>query len=77
MSAFDPDFLGMTGSADDLDQITAIFGLEYVLHTEQGENYSVDHTAGVFMLDREGVLHSFFDFGTEPVVIVQKLRELL
>jgi protein SCO1 len=77
MSAFDPDFLGMTGSAEDIGQIAGTFDLDYVLHTDGGENYSVDHTASIFMVDQAGVLRTLFPYGTEPVVIVEAVRELL
>jgi protein SCO1/2 len=77
LGAFDPAFLGMTGREDDLKRIGVDFGLYFRANTEQGENYTVDHTASIFMVDQDGFLRTIFAFGTEPDVITEYVRELL
>lgn len=77
ISAFDPAFLGMTGSASDLRRIGADYGLYFNANKGEGENYTVDHTASIFMIDPEGYLRTIFTFGTEPDVITGYLRDLL
>lgn len=77
ISAFDPDFLGMTGSEDDLRRIGGDYGLYFRANPESNGTYTVDHTAGMFMIDREGFLRTIFTFGTEPDVITGHVRELL
>ncbi len=77
MGAFDPDFLGMTGTTDDLQRIGGDYGLYFRANAEQDGNYTVDHTSGIFMIDQEGLLRTIFIFGTEPDVITGHVRELL
>lgn len=77
LSAFDPEFLGMTGSADDLRRIGGDYGLYFRANAEQNGGYTVDHTSGIFMIDREGFLRTIFVYGTEPDVIAGHVRELL
>lgn len=77
MSAFDPAFLGMTGTEDDLKRIGGDYGLYFRANPEKDGAYTVDHTAGIFMIDREGFLRTIFTFGTEPDVITGHVQELL
>jgi protein SCO1/2 len=77
INAFDPDFLGMTGTADDLRRIGGDYGLYFRANAEQNGNYTVDHTSGIFMIDREGFLRTIFVYGTEPDVVTGYVRELL
>ncbi len=77
MTAFDPEFLGMTGSASDLKRIGVDYGLYFNANAPEGDNYTVDHTASVFLVDQQGYLRTIFTFGTEPDVIAGYVRDLL
>lgn len=79
VSAFDPDFIGLTGDEAALRPVTAEFGVYYQAHAPASgsENYLVDHTASVFALDREGRLAIVFPYGTPPDAITRRLRALL
>ncbi|MBZ0303404.1 MAG: SCO family protein [Anaerolineae bacterium] len=77
LSAFDPTFLGMTGSGDDLKRVGVDYGLYFHLNKEEGENYTVDHTASIFMIDPQGNLRTIFTYGTEPEVITEYIQNLL
>lgn len=77
IGSFDEDFLGMTGTEDDLKRIGTDYGLFFQANTEEGENYTVDHTASMFMVDQEGYLRTIFTFGTEPDVITGYVQDLL
>ena len=77
LSGFDPEFVGMTGSADELQGISDDFGLYFHANTDQGEHYTVDHTGSIFMIDEAGLLRTIFTFGTEPDVISEHVQDLL
>ncbi len=72
---FDPDFIGMTGDEATLNRLGADYGLYF--QKQEGENYVVDHTASIFMIDAEGRLTTVYTFGTEPDVIVEDVAALL
>ncbi|MBZ0293855.1 MAG: SCO family protein [Anaerolineae bacterium] len=72
---FDPEFIGMTGEDQVLTKIGADYGLYY--EVQQGENYTVDHTASIFMINPDMELTTVFTYGTEPEVITEDIRDLL
>lgn len=74
LSRFDPSFLGMSGVETVKDQLTADFGLDYTLHTEEGENYPVDHSTRTFLLDPQGRIQYTFSFGTPQDAIVSVIQ---
>ena len=77
LSRFDPAFVGMSGDEATLARIGPDYGLDYTLHTEEGVNYTVDHTTRVYLLDPQSRIVYEFSFGTDRNVIVQTLREAL
>ncbi len=77
MSAFDSSFIGMTGSEAEVRPVAEDFNLYFHANTEEGADYSVDHTAAVFLLDQDSNLRTLFSYGTDPGVIVTRLQDLL
>jgi cytochrome oxidase Cu insertion factor (SCO1/SenC/PrrC family) len=65
----------MSGDAATLAEIGPDYGLDYTLHTEEGENYAVDHTTAVYLLDRQSRIVYMFSYGTDEDAIVQAIRE--
>lgn len=51
---FDSPVIGLTGSPAQIDQIKRQFGVYSEKVPMPGGNYGVDHTATVFLLDRDG-----------------------
>lgn len=72
---FDEAFIGMTGDEQTLRRISEDFDLFFEKHP--GENYIVDHTASVFMIDPESRLATIFAYGTEPEVMTEYVREAM
>jgi protein SCO1/2 len=63
---FDPNFVGLTGPAEELMAAQAMFGLrqaerEYV--TADSANYLVSHAAQVFAFARDGNAYTIYPFG--------------
>lgn len=77
LSRFDATFIGMSGDPETLAQIGPDYGLDYTLHTEEGENYSVDHTTRVYLLNPQSRIVYEFSFGTMRDAIVQTIEGLL
>ncbi len=75
IAAFDPAFLGMTGSENDVRHIGVDYGLYF--QANAGENYTIDHTASTYLIDQAGFLRTIFTFGTEPAVMARYVRDLL
>ena len=59
LHAFSPDFVGLTGPVADVRQIAAQFAATFFKDAPNPDgNYTVEHTARVFALDRKGRLRA-------------------
>jgi protein SCO1/2 len=59
---FNGDFIGVTGTEQNLEQLTRQLGILYTrVEPEPGsEGYLMDHTAAVFLFDPDGRYHAVF-----------------
>ncbi len=75
---FDPSFLGLTGSDEEIAAATAPFGIFYQKQEGTLESgYLVDHTASVSVLDKDGYLRLNYPFNTPGADIAADLNQLL
>ena len=75
---FNPDFLGMTGTQEEIDNAAALYGVFFQKHEgTEATGYLVDHTASLMILDEEGHLKLIFPFGTSGNDIADDLSYLL
>jgi len=55
VTAFDPRFLGLTGTPEQVKATAASFKAYYAkVPTEDGKNYTMDHTAAFYLFDGKG-----------------------
>lgn len=75
---FHPDFVGLSGSKEEIDAAGEGFGLYYQKNEgSEATGYLVDHTARVFVIDQEGNYQLSFSYGTPVEDIVHDLRLLM
>jgi protein SCO1/2 len=76
--AFDKRFLGLRGTLEQTARTAKEFKVFYskVPGTDPG-SYTIDHTAGSYVFDRDGRLRLFIHHGQGPDPIVHDLRLLL
>jgi protein SCO1/2 len=55
VTAFDRRFVGLTGTAAQIDQAASSFSIEYA-RVPLGGDYTIDHSTGVYVLDARGRL---------------------
>lgn len=78
LSNFNPSFVGMTGTPDEIASAAMPFGVFYEKHEgTAATGYLVDHTASVMVLDREGRLRLLIPFETPAEDIAADLRQLI
>ncbi|MGD8627111.1 MAG: SCO family protein [Anaerolineae bacterium] len=79
VNAFNPDFIGLTGSQEALEAVYNIFDVYYEKDTSSGSalGYLVSHTATTFVLDPQGVWRLRETYGTPVEDIVHDVRQLL
>lgn len=75
--AFNPAFLGLYGDANATARAAKEFKVYYHKQPAPNGGYSVDHSAGTFILDREGRLRLFAPYGQGATAILHDIRFLL
>ena len=75
--SFHPAFLGLRGDAEATARAAKAFKVYYRKQPVEGRGYSVDHSAGTYLLDREGRLRLFAQYGAGAAAIVHDVRLLL
>jgi len=76
--AFDKRFIGLYGNAEQTAKVAKDFKVFYAKQPggEPG-SYTVDHTAGSYVFDRQGQLRLFIRHNQGPAIIAHDLRQLL
>lgn len=68
---------GITGEPDQIATMAKAWGVYYDKVPLEGDDYTMDHTASVFLLDRNGAFQGTIAYGEDSVVALKKLRNLL
>lgn len=78
VTAFNPAFLGLTGSPEQIAKVAREFRIIYqkVEGAREG-SYSVDHSAGTYIFDAQGRLRLYASYGLGGDVIAGDLKRLL
>lgn len=74
---FHPTFLGMTGSAEDIAATAREFKIFYQQQKLPGGAYTMDHSAGTYILDARGRLRLFASYGAGAPALLHDIRLLL
>ena len=75
---FDTRIVMLTGSPAEIAAVAKAYHVFYQAQKPDASgNYTVDHTASVFLIDREGRFRSTFDFLEDEQVILEKVRLLI
>ena len=77
---FNPDFIGLTATGD---QSLPVIKQQYRVVSAKGNQgadsntYLVDHTAGAYLVDKNGDVAIFEPYGSEPAAIAADIKTLL
>ncbi|MGW8207333.1 MAG: SCO family protein [Hyphomicrobiaceae bacterium] len=76
---FGPNFVGLTGSLEAVDKAAKAYRVTYQKFQEEGagDNYSVDHSALVYLMGPDGKFVTHFPYGTTPEKMADTLRRYL
>lgn len=75
---FDPEFIGLTGDLQDLEQVWKDYGV-YRQTQEAGSaaGYLVDHSTRTYLIDPNGRWRINFPYGMEPDKISRDIHQIL
>ncbi len=74
---FDPRIIGLTGPADQIALAAADFRVTYRRVPRDDGDYTMDHTAGVFLFQPDGSFANIIDFHEDRAFAVPKIRRTL
>jgi len=75
--AFHPSFLGLTGNAEEIARAAKEFKIYYQKQNLASGGYTMDHSAGTYILDSEGRLRLFAQYGAGAPALLHDIRQLL
>ena len=77
IALFDTPIVGLTGTPAQIAEIAKAYRIVYEKVPQDGGNYTVEHTATVFLMDRDGRLQSTLDAKENDEAALAKLRRLV
>ncbi len=76
--AFDARFIGLRGSANEIDETAKNFKIFAAKVDTKGKSgYTIDHSAGVYIFDKTGKIRLYVDYGSKPADIAADIKKLL
>lgn len=77
LSNFDPRLVGVTGKPEELEKMLKAFRVYYKKVPTEGGNYTMDHTALVYLMDKQGRFVAPFNLKRRPEEAAADLRRYL
>jgi protein SCO1/2 len=76
LTAFDPSFIGGTGTPEQLAAVRREYGIA-ASRTTQGSSYAFSHSSFTYLIDREGRLRALMPYGHAPGDYAHDVKILL
>ncbi|HJY40509.1 MAG TPA: SCO family protein, partial [Steroidobacteraceae bacterium] len=76
VKTFDPSFLGATAAKPAIDELAQRMGVLVATRPLDGDNYTVDHSNSVFLVDPDGALRALFSAPHTPKLIAADYRRI-
>ena len=74
---FRDDFRAATGAREAIDNLTDQFGAVYRINREEGEDYTVDHSAAIAAVGPEGRIRALLNPPHRPAEMATRLERLM
>ena len=75
---FNSSFLGLTGSESEIDKVTTQFKIFYnKVNDGSKAGYTIDHSAGLYVIDKNGNVKLHISYGEKPADIASDLEKLI
>lgn len=79
LNFFDPEFIGLRGDDAQTQQFLKDYGVTVnrVDYPNSSTGYLLDHTALIYVIDKEGRLRLTYPYGTDPAMIAEDVQHLV
>jgi len=76
--SFDPRFIGLWGSLQETAETLGNFKIYYSkVESKTKGDYTIDHSAGMYVFDKTGKIRLYLDYGQKPADIASDLTKLM
>lgn len=76
--SFDSRFIGLRGSLQETAETLGNFKIYYSkVESKTKGDYTIDHSAGMYVFDKEGKIRLYLDYGQKPADIASDLKKLM
>ena len=76
--SFNPSFIGLHGTPEQMAETAKNFKIFYTKVEDAGKSgYTIDHSAGVYVFDKQGNVRIYVKYGQKPEEIAHDLKTLL
>lgn len=76
--SFDARFIGLRGSEEEIAATAAVFKIYAKKVEAQGQSgYTIDHSAGMYIFDKNGKIRLYVDYGQKPADIANDIKLIL
>lgn len=77
LASFDPRFIGLSGSREETDKVLKAYRVFARKVEGKGGDYTMDHTAAVYMIDPQGRFVGIINFQEDTAKAMTKIRRLM
>lgn len=77
LQSFDPRIIGLTGTEEEIASVAEAYRAYWKKVPKQDGDYTMNHTASVYLMDARGRFFSTIAYGEPSSVRMDKLRKLL
>ncbi|RDL43357.1 SCO family protein [Marinomonas piezotolerans] len=74
---FDPSFVGVTGSKEEIDQVVRQYGAFYRIESSEGSDYTVSHSARLYLIGKDNEIKQYLYHDSQSEEIAEAIKELL
>lgn len=76
--SFDKRFIGLRGTTEQIEATAKAFKI-FVnkVPTKKGSDYTIDHSAGMYVFDKLGKIRLYVDYGEKPADIASDIKTIL
>ena len=76
--AFDDDFIGLTGTEEEIKIVAKQFGIFFErIEGDDKDDYTIDHTSRIFLLNSESHVVKLFSFGSSEEEMIREIKNKL
>ncbi|CUB02713.1 SCO family protein [Marinomonas fungiae] len=77
VSFFDPSFVGLTGTKEEVDRVVRQYGAFYRIEEGDGKNYTVSHSARLYVIGKDNQIKQYLYHDSSSEEIAEAIKKLL